>query len=168
MAARVHVNLYLNFGRAYPQKWLTCWKKENSGSDGIIFAVRKWKLIVVNWEFFYGQKMVVNWYLAEKMVVNWEMGTPIKTLMKGWCVHSSSAVWGNVNDSVPDPDLEIRGRGRSSRPFDKVGGQKRFFSALQASVWSKSKGRPGPRGPLPWIRHYKQFRTASTTSGWKS
>ena len=27
---RVHVNLYLDFSRAYPQKWLTCWKKENS------------------------------------------------------------------------------------------------------------------------------------------
>ena len=52
--------------------------------------------------------MVVNWYFAEKVVVNWEMGTPIKTLMKGWCVHSSSAVWGNVNDPVPDPDLEIK------------------------------------------------------------
>ena len=42
---RVHVNLYLDFSRAYPQKWLTCWKKENSGYEGIIFAVGKWKLI---------------------------------------------------------------------------------------------------------------------------
>ena len=44
-SGRVHVNLYLDFSRAYPQKWLTCWKKENSGYEGIIFAVGKWKLI---------------------------------------------------------------------------------------------------------------------------
>ena len=25
---------------------------------------------------------------------------------------------------------------------------------LQASVWSKSNGERGPRGPLRWIRHY--------------
>jgi len=30
---------------------------------------------------------------------------------------------------------------------------KNFFSALQASVWSKNKGGSGPHGPLPWIRH---------------
>ena len=58
---------------------------ENSGYDGIIFAVGKWKLIanrnlVVNWEL--AQKIVVNWYLAEKLVVNWELGTPISNLLK--------------------------------------------------------------------------------------
>ena len=83
----IHVNLYLEFRRAYPQKWLTCWSKENSGYDGIIFAVGKWKLIanrnlVVNWEL--AQKIVVNWYLAEKLVVNWELGTPISTLFQTW------------------------------------------------------------------------------------
>ena len=35
-SGRVHVNLYLDFSRAYPQKWWTCWKKENSGYEGII------------------------------------------------------------------------------------------------------------------------------------
>ena len=44
-SGRVHVNLYLDFSRAYPQKWLTCWSKETSGYDRIIFAVGKWKLI---------------------------------------------------------------------------------------------------------------------------
>ena len=40
-----HVNLYLDFSRAYPQKWLTCWRNKNSGYDEIIFLVGKWKLI---------------------------------------------------------------------------------------------------------------------------
>ena len=39
-----------------------------------------------------------------------------------------------------DPDLEIRGMGRS----------KKVFLALRATVWSKNKGG-GPPGPLPWI-----------------
>ena len=35
--------------------------------------------------------------------------------------------------AVPDPDLEIRGRGgRSSRNLDKGGGVQNIFSALQA------------------------------------
>ena len=57
--------------------------------------------------------------------------------------------------SVPDPDLEISGVGRSSRPLDKAkwgegGGPPIFFSALRASVWSKNKGGRG-RAPR-WIR----------------
>ena len=44
-----------------------------------------------------------------------------------------------------DPDLEIRDGGGQS--------PKKIFSALRASVWSKTKGRLGPLGPLPWIRH---------------
>ena len=56
--------------------------------------------------------------------------------------------------SVPDPDLEIWGGNRSSRPLDKGGGggdrsPKFFFSALRASVSSKTKGE----GPSLWIRH---------------
>ena len=39
---------------------------------------------------------------------------------------------------VPDPDLEIRGRGAGRSP-------KKLFSALHASVWSKNKGDTGPR-----------------------
>ena len=58
------------FIRAYPQNWLTCWSKENSGYDGIIFAVGKWAKLVVNWEL--AKTIVVNWYLAEKLAVNWE------------------------------------------------------------------------------------------------
>ena len=58
---------------------------------------------------------------------------------------------------MPDPDLEIRVGGRSSRPLDKRGGRrspKKNFSALRASVWSKTKGLGGsatapvsPTGP---------------------
>ena len=40
-SGRVHVNLYLDFNRAYPKKWLACCKKENSGYEGITFAVGK-------------------------------------------------------------------------------------------------------------------------------
>ena len=44
-----------------------------------------------------------------------------------------------------------------SRPWDKVGGgrrsQRKFFSALRASVWSKDKGGSRTLGPLPWIPH---------------
>ena len=66
---------------------------------------------------------------------------------------------------MPDPDLEIRkgrggeGGGRSSRPLDKLDEDGRrfppiFFSAFQASVWSKKRGEGGPPRPLPWIRHW--------------
>ena len=48
--------------------------------------------------------------------------------------------------AVLDPDLEIRDGGGGESP-------KKNFSALRASVWSKTKGRLGPLGPLPWIRH---------------
>ena len=45
---------------------------------------------------------------------------------------------------MPDPDLEIRGRGdRSSRPLDREEGSrspKKIFSALRVSVWSKNNG----------------------------
>ena len=44
-----------------------------------------------------------------------------------------------------------------SRPSDKGGGggvvggglQKKFFSVIRASFWSKNKGWPGPPGPSP-------------------
>ena len=57
--------------------------------------------------------------------------------------------------AVPDPDLEIRGGGGSSRPLDKGEGGvvlAKNFSALRASVWSTNKGG-APPGPLAWIRH---------------
>ena len=50
---------------------------------------------------------------------------------------------------MPDPDLEIRVGGRSSRPLDKGGGRRspqKNFSALRASVWSKNKGWGGGGG----------------------
>ena len=68
--------------------------------------------------------------------------------------------------SVADPDLQIAGGGRSSRPWNKGGGSvsKKFFSALRASFWSKNKGGgPPPRaagsatdadGPLPQGRPF--------------
>ena len=52
---------------------------------------------------------------------------------------------------MPDPDLEIR-EARSLRPLHRGGGgggggtPKKFFSALQASFWSKNKGG-GERAP---------------------
>ena len=52
--------------------------------------------------------------------------------------------------AMPDPNLEIKGGGRSPRPLDKGGGdghQKKIFSALRESVWSKNKGGGGLPGP---------------------
>ena len=59
---------------------------------------------------------------------------------------------GRGNWSVADPDNQIRGGGRSSRPCDKrdAGSQKKknHFSALWALVWSKHKGA-GPSDSSP-------------------
>ena len=56
------------------------------------------------------------------------------------------SILGDAGDSnsVPDPDLELRG-GRSSRPLDKGGGRssKKFFSAFRAS-FGLTRGDPGP------------------------
>ena len=42
----IHVSLNLNLVGPTPKiDWRACWSKENSGYDGIIFAVGKWKLI---------------------------------------------------------------------------------------------------------------------------
>ena len=59
---------------------------------------------------------------------------------------------------VADPDLQIRPGGGNGHPDPEIGGaglQKNFFRPFRASFWSKKKGRrrPGPPGPLPWIRH---------------
>ena len=66
---------------------MTCWRKKNSGYDGITFAVGTVKVnskqtLVVNGELT--KKIAVNWYLAEKIIVNWELGTPISTLFLGF------------------------------------------------------------------------------------
>ena len=59
------------------------------------------------------------------------------------------SILGDAGDSnsVPDPDLEIRGRGgRSSRPLDKGGPvfQKNFFRAPGPQSGLKIRGDPGP------------------------
>ena len=68
------------------------------------------------------------------------------------CAKAIGIVW----TTVAYPDLQIRGggrrgRGRSSRSWDKRGGRllQKFFSAVRASVWSKNKGVPGPPGSSP-------------------
>ena len=51
---------------------------------------------------------------------------------------------------MPDPDLEIRGRGgggcRSSRPLERGGGslQKKFFRSLGPQLGLKIRGGPDP------------------------
>ena len=66
-----------------------------------------------------------------------------------------------ISCPLADPDLQIRGRGRGRvgdghlDPEIRGGArsQKKFFSALRASVWSKNRGGGGgPPGPLPCIR----------------
>ena len=58
-----------------------------------------------------------------------------------------------IHYAVADPDLQIRGRGGGSHPDPEIRGggsglKKKFFSALRASVWSKTKGEAGvPRAP---------------------
>ena len=57
--------------------------------------------------------------------------------------------------AVPDLDLEIRERGRSSRPLENGGGgdslQKIFVGSLGLmTVWSENRGG----GPLLWIHHW--------------
>ena len=55
--------------------------------------------------------------------------------------------------ALPDPDLEIRWGGRSSRPLDKGGrSPKNFFSPFGTQFGLKIKGGWAP-GPLPWICH---------------
>ena len=48
---------------------------------------------------------------------------------------------------MADPDLQIRRGGHPSPEKGGGVGLKKNFSALQASVWSKNKGGPGPLGP---------------------
>jgi len=66
----------------------------------------------------------------------------------------------SLNSTVADLDLQIKGGGRDGHPDREIRGggrsQKKFFSVLRASVWSKNKGGQGPPGPLPWIRHYSK------------
>ena len=49
---------------------------------------------------------------------------------------------------MADPELQIRGGGGGIQILRWGGGlQTNFFQPLDASVWSKNKGGPGPPGP---------------------
>ena len=59
-----------------------------------------------------------------------------------------------------DPDLQIRGRGRGGRPDPAIRGEgvggavsEIFFRPLGPQFGLKIRGRPGPPGLLPWVRH---------------
>ena len=56
---------------------------------------------------------------------------------------------------MPDPDLEIRGGGGSTRPLDKGGGglPPQIFWPFGPHFGLRIKGGQPP-GSLPWIRHY--------------
>ena len=88
----------------------------------------------------------------------WRDGHPDPEIRGGWSSRPRDKGW---RDGHPDP--EIRG-GRSSRPRDKGwrgghpdpeirGGrsQKKIFSALRPSVWSKNRGDPAPPLDLPLL-----------------
>ena len=58
--------------------------------------------------------------------------------------------YGEVRGAVPDPDLKIKeGGGRAGHQDPEIRRGRvstKFFSALQASVWSKNKGGRAPPG----------------------
>ena len=59
--------------------------------------------------------------------------------------------------TVTDPDLQIRGEGggaviQTLRKGVAVS-KKIFFRPFAPQFGLKIRGRPGPPGPLPWIRH---------------
>ena len=61
---------------------------------------------------------------------------------------------------MPDPDLEIRGRGGrggSSRLLEKGGLQKNFVPSFGPQFGLKIRGR-GPPGLLPWIHQCNDRR----------
>ena len=60
--------------------------------------------------------------------------------------------YGEVRGAVPDPDIKIKGGGggRAGHQDPQIRRGKvstKFFSALQASVWSKNKGGRPPLDP---------------------
>ena len=71
-----------------------------------------------------------------------------------------------MGNTAVDPDLQIRGGGGGGEKR-RAQCQKKTFSALRASVWSKNKGG-GPPGPLPWIRHWNMLSLISSeTVDWQ-
>ena len=86
-SGRVHVNLYLDFSRAYPQKVIYLLKEEKFGLWRNNIPCRKVKVNCY-------PKLVVNWELVKKIVVNWEVGTPISTLFYVWlCGTQVTGMW---------------------------------------------------------------------------
>ena len=78
----------------------------------------------------------------------------VKVDRKTYCEAVTSQSKKDENITVADPDLQIKGGTRFSMPWNKGGSRSpNFFSALEASVWSKNKGARAP-GPLPYIRHW--------------
>ena len=87
-------------------------------------------------------------------------------------ITKKTSLW-KFNKGLKDPDLQIRGgggggwskprrrggggRGGPPKPGERVGGavSKKFFSALQASVWSKNKGGPSPGSATDLYRQEK-------------
>ena len=60
-------------------------------------------------------------------------------------------------NTVPDPNLEIRRRGGSSRPLDKRG-TRSFGPQFVPKI--RGRGGGGPPGSLPWIRHWSAISMA--------
>ena len=87
-------------------------------------------------------------------------------LFEIWLILIKSEVL--IMTAVADPDFQLRGP-RSSRPRHKSGGgrsQKKRFTALLPSVWSKNKGGASP-GPLPLIRHWIGMLRTISCDKWK-
>ena len=73
--------------------------------------------------------------------------------------------------AVADPDLEIRRRGRSFRPWGKRGAvSKNFLSALRASIWSKNEVGGGGAlpldPPLVSLNFIRLLRVVSSRRSW--
>ena len=82
-----------------------------------------------------------------------------------WCfiTNQDSSIWPKWSSFIDFwlHEWLISFSGRESRPSDKGRGwsPKKFFLALQASVWSKNKWVGG--GPLPWICHWVNYDCSS-------
>ena len=86
----------------------------------------------------------------------WDDWCPRRLRQQWW--QESYLVVVTLVPAFADPKLRIRGGGEGGGPQDpEIRGmgrfKKNFFSALQATVRSKSKGAGAP-DPLPWICHW--------------
>ena len=90
------------------------------------------------------QGMTGDAYLMEEQHYEEAMNTVFHNLMVR-CIYYTMKPILVPGRGPGHPDPSIRGEGPS---------QKKFFSALRASVWSKNEGGGWrPPGPVPWIRH---------------